>query len=168
MNLFAGLKEAKTFERGVWLKEGQYLVRVKRALFKETRKSGDAFILEFTIEQSSYEKAKKDALKALEGQTFNLQELEKILPNAVGTTASWFQKLQDKDIGYGALKSFAAAILGMDPNDPEFVDQVEGFLEAVCREGAIDGKLIPVEAVVVQTKKGEDFTRHNWGKIVEE
>lgn len=167
-NLFSGLRNAKTFERGVWLQEGLYQVRINRAVFKKTRAKGDAFILEFKIERSNYEEAKQRALKGLEGQKFDLQELEKILPNAPGSSASWYQSLQDPDIGFGALKGFAASILDQKPEDPEFLDAVEGFMDSVVNEGAINGMLIPVETVIVQTKKNEDFTLHKWGKIIEE
>lgn len=167
-NLFAGLKNAKTYDRGVWLKPGTYEIRVKRAIYKKTRTKGDAFILEFTVEKSSYETEKQKALAALAGQSFSLAELDKILPNAAGTSASWYQSLQDMDIGFGSLKGFAANILGEKPEDPEFIEAVEGFLNAVVNEGVINGCLVPVEVVMVKTKKGEDFSRHNWGKIIEQ
>ncbi len=167
-NLFAGLKSAKTFERGTFLKPGSYEVRVKRAIFKKTRTKGDAFILEFTIERSTYEVDKKKAIAAFGTNPFSMQELEKLLPNQEGTTASWYQSLQDLDIGFGALKSFAASILGQKPEDPEFIEQVEGFMNAVVSEGVINGILIPVEAVMVKKKDGGDFTLHKWGTIIEE
>jgi len=167
-NLFAGLKDAKTFERGTFLKPGQYQVRVKRAIFKKTRVKGDAFIMEFTIEKSSYEEEKKKAITALGSNPYSLQDLEKTLPNQPGTTAAWYQSLQDQDIGFGALKSFAANILGRKPEDPEFIDEVEGFLNGVVNDGAINGRLIPVEASQIKTKKDTDFTLHRWGQIIEE
>ena len=38
----------------------------------------------------------------------------------------------------------------------------------MVNEGAINGMLIPVEAIQVKTKKETDFTLHKWGQIVEE
>jgi hypothetical protein len=167
--LFAGLRNAKTSERGVWLKPGQYVVRVKRGIYKVTRKSGDAFILEFLIERSNYESEKRKALEMLQGKTFDMAELEKLMPNQAGSSASWYQSLKDIDIGYGSLKGFAASILGCEPEAPEFIAAVEGFMAAVCQTpGAIDGMLIPVEVVMTETKKKEDFSRHNWGQIIRE
>jgi len=167
-SLFAGLRDAKTFDRGTFLKAGQYEVRVKKAIYKKTRAKGDAFILEFTIEKSNYEEAKKRALAGLTGAAIDLQAIEKTLPNAPGSTASWYQSMQDMDIGFGALKSFAANILGQKPEDPEFIDAVEGFMNAVVAEGVINGMRIPVEVVTVKTKKDTDFSVHNWGRIIEE
>jgi len=167
-SLFAGLRDAKTFERGTFLKEGQYLVRVKRAIYKKTRAKGDAYILEFTIEKSDYEISKKRAIEALGTADYSLQELEKTLPNQEGTTASWYQSLQDLDIGFGALKAFAASILGSKADDKDFIDQVEEFMDATVNDGVINGMLIPVEVVVVKTKKDTDFSLHKWGQIVAE
>jgi hypothetical protein len=167
-NLFAGLKTAKTFERGTFVKPGQYEVRVKRAIYKKTRVKGDAFILEFTIEKSTYEADKKKAIAAMGSNPYSLQDLEKTLPNQAGTSASWFQSLQDMDIGFGALKSFASSILGQKSEDPEFVEAVEGFMNAVVNDGAINGVLLPLEVVMVKTKKETDFSLHKWGQIIEE
>jgi hypothetical protein len=167
-SLFAGLRNAKTFDRGTFLKAGQYEVRVKRAIFKKTRAKGDAFILELTVEKSGYEDAKRKAIAALGTTPYSLAELEKTLPNQPGSSASWYQSLQDMDIGFGSLKSFAANILGQKPEDPEFVESVEGFLDSVVNEGAINGMLIPVEVVLIKTKKDTDFGLHKWGQIVEE
>ena len=171
-NLFAGLREAKTFERGTWLKGSdsgfQYKIRVKKAIFKKTRAKGDAFILEFKIEESNYEIAKKKTIEAFGSTPFNMADLEKILPNQVGSSASWYQSMKDIDIGFGALKSFAACILGQKPEDPEFIEQVEGFMNSVVSDGIIDGMLIPVEVVNVKTKADTDFSLHKWGQIIEE
>ena len=167
-NLFAGLRDAKTFDRGTWLKAGQYEVRVKRAIFKKTRAKGDAYILEFVVEKSTYEVDKKKAIAAFGTTPFDMKELEKALPNQVGTTASWYQSLKDMDIGFGALKAFAASILGQKPEDPEFIEAVEGFMNAVVNEGAINGMLIPVEVVTVKTKADTDFSLHKWGQIIDE
>ena len=167
-NLFSGLKNAKVSERGVWLKEGQYQVRVKKAIYKKTRTKGDAYILEFMIVRSNYDAAKKKAIESMGTTPFDMQELEKLLPNQAGTTASWYQSMQDMDIGFGALKGFAAAILGQKPEDPEFIEAVEGFMNETVSAGALDGVLIPVEVVPVKTKKDADFSLHKWGQIIEE
>jgi len=167
-NLFAGLRDAKTFDRGIWLKTGKYLIRVKRAIFKKTRAKGDAFIMEFAIEKSDYEADKKKAIAAYGTTPFDMKELEKLLPNQAGTSASWYQSLKDMDIGFGALKSFAADILGQKPEDPEFIEAVEGFMNAVVNEGAINGMLIPVEVVPTKKKDGGDFSLHKWGQIIDE
>ena len=167
-NLFAGLRDAKTFERGMFLKAGNYEVRVTKGIYKKTRTKGDAFILEFKIEKSDYEAHKKKAIEAFGAAPFSLADLEKTLPNQAGTTASWYQSMQDMDIGFGALKAFCASILGQKPDNPEFIEGVENFMNAVVSDGAINGSLIPVEVVMIRTKKDTDFSLHKWGQIIEE
>lgn len=166
-NLFAGLRDAKTFDKNPHLRPGQYKIRVTRGIFKKTRSKGDAFILEFKVEESNYEQKKREALSALAGGPVDLQALDKTLPNQAGSAASWYQSLKDTDIGFGALKRFCADILGVEPNDQEFIDQVEGFMNAIVADGAINGMLIPVEVATIQTKEGKDFGLHKWGKIVQ-
>jgi hypothetical protein len=167
-SLFAGLKDAKTFDRGTYLKAGQYEVRIKRALFKKTRANGDAFILEVVVEKSEYEARKKAAIAAFGAQPFDMAALEKTLPNQQGSSATWYQSLKDIDIGFGALKSFASSILGQKPDDPEFIEAVEGFMNSVVNEGLINGFLIPVEVITVKTKKDTDFSLHKWGQIIDQ
>ncbi len=169
-NLFGGLRDAKIYSKGIFLKPGCYEVRVNNAVYKETRKNFDAYILEFTIEKSNYEEAKTEAIRSLGSTPFSLQDFEKTLPNRVGTTASWFQSLQDEDIGFGALKLFAANILDQNVDDADFLDSVETFLTSTVKDrGAIlDGSLIPIEAVMIMTKKNTPFTLHKFGKILEQ
>ena len=183
-SLFAGLKNAKVSERGVFINEGQYKVRVVKALMKHVRKGYDAFILEFKVEESNYSAVKKLKTEGVTLTPADLEALEKTLPNKPGTTASWFQSLADQDIGFGALKGFAAAVMGEDPNNPEFIEQVEQFLTEVVNgsddeiklalkekrppNGALNGCLLPLEAVIITTKKGEPFTLYRFGKLIDE
>src|SRR5271169_537156 len=168
-NLFAGLRGATVSDRAPWLREGQYVIRVKRAIWKVTRTKGDAFILEVMVERSNYQTVKKKHLDTL-GPTLVtplvMADLEKILPNQEQTSASWYQSLKDREVGFGAVKGFAANILGVPSEDPKFLDEVEPFMQAVVQAGAINGMLIPVEVVTTKTKKGEDFSLHKWGQII--
>ena len=164
-NVFAGLRGATVSEKGVWLREGNYVVQVKRAVRKTTRTKGDAFILEFLIVKSNYLEMKTQYIATLQGKEFKMEELEKILPNQAGTSASWYQSLQDKAVGFGAVKGFAASILGVKPEDPAFIEGVETFMAQVCN-GEINGRLIPIETVMTKTAKDKDFTRYNFGVML--
>jgi hypothetical protein len=167
-NLFKGLAAAKTSERGSFFNPGVYTVRVKNVLMKRTRKNFDAFILECTVEKSNYVSSKADAIKSFGDKPYDLAELEKTLPNKEGTTASWFQSLQDADIGFGAIKGFAAAITASDPNDAEFVNGVEALMTSAVEEGSLDGMLLPLEVVAILTKKGTQFSLHRFGAALSE
>jgi hypothetical protein len=164
-NLFAGVRNAKTSERGAFCKPGKYTVKIKRCLNKHTRKGYDAFIVEFEIETSNYVNAKADAVRAMGDKPYDAKALEDLLPNPEGSTASWFQSLADTDIGFGALKGFAANLLGVKPEDPEFLDNVEGFLSEAVSDNALAGTVCPLEVITIKTKKGGDFSLYKFGEM---
>lgn len=165
-NIFAGVSQAKTSERGAFCNPGLYKVKIKRVLLKHTRKNYDAFIVEFEILESNYTTAKADAVRSLGDRPFDAAGLEKTLPNKVGSTASWFQSLQDKDIGFGSIKGFAARVTGQQPESPEFCAEVEGLLEAACdpTDQAFAGWICPLEVIQIQTKKNTAFSLYQWGR----
>src|SRR5690606_36058439 len=53
--------------------------------------------------------------------------------HAPGSKATWFQKLQDKDISFPAIKEFFLALLDVERNNPaeyeEFINSIEELLE---------------------------------------
>jgi len=155
MGIFEGLKHAKTktSDRGVWLNPGVYRVKVAKCIWKQTRSKGEAFIMEMDILKSTYNPQQHvvDGRKIAEA------------PNEAGTRATWYQSCRDRDVGFGALKGFAADITGAKVEDPVFVSAVEGLLEQFL-EGAIDGVELNVEVLKVKTKAGTDFSLHRFKK----
>lgn len=143
--VLSGLKDAKVFDRGAFLDEGVYDVEICRCLVKDTRKSGSAFIVEMKILKSSNPK------------------------HPVGSSASWFQKLTDKDIALGALMEFAAPLMGVDSKDRQRLDSevrpmIEPFIAEALDNGGkgAAGEKVHVEVVKKKTQKGFDFSAHNW------
>ena len=183
-NLFAGLKTAKVSERGIYTNPGKYKVRVNKCIMKHVRKGYDAFICEFVVVESNYLEMRKLRTEGVNFTPEQLEALEKTLPNKPGTTSSWFQPLADKDIGFSALKGFAAAVTGSSPEDPTFVDEVENILSEAVNgteeeiaeakktgrppEGSLNGCLLPLETFIVKTKKDADFTIYKFGQIIDE
>jgi len=163
INLFAGVRNAKTSERGAFLKPGKYKVKINRVVNKRTRKNYDAFIVEFSILESQYAKKKAEAIAALGGREYDPATMELALPSQEGASASWFQSLADIDIGFGSLKSFAAGILGCGSEDPEFLGSVERFLSEAVNANGLNGAVVPLEVVEIQTKKGGTFSLHKFG-----
>jgi len=164
---FAGLKNAQVTVRTPKLTEGRYLVRVKSATWKSVRVPVGSFkfFLEFKVEQSN----RPDIIErfATESAADYEARLAKA-PTAVGTTAAWGQSCADPAVGFGALKGFLANITGQNPEDPAFCDQVEGLLEKVVQENALEGSLLPVETQSITTTKGFPFVKHTWGREVDE
>jgi len=146
MGLFSGIEKAEISERGKYISPG-FLgkLRVKKTLAKESVKSGLAFIVEFDVLES------------------NLDE------HPVGSSATWFQKMQDKTVAFPAIKAFVAAVSGVHPGDRDAMAEINAEMENILDEAtsnetnnALVGQEVNLETFSTKTKKGFDFTRHNW------
>jgi len=169
-NLFPGLRDAKTVTKTPYLRPGKYEVQVRRASYFPVLAGGHGFVLEFNILKSNYEDKLTEALKALTGQPYKLEELNKTLPNKVDTIASWYVAIkpgvQGQQLGWGNLKQFAADITSTDVDSPDFLAEVEMFISQIVQLGALNGAVLPVETFYTKTKAGGDFTRHVWGSMI--
>jgi hypothetical protein len=141
---FSGMKNAKTYDTGKYLSPGLYVVEVTKCLVKDTRASGTSFIAELKIVESNND------------------------DHAVGSSATWFQKMVDKDIAYPAIMEFIMAVMGIDKSDKErekqFRDEVEELMDsAVGDENVLAGMHVALETFYKTTKgKGLQFTVHKW------
>jgi len=149
MGNFGGIGKTELFERGVFLTPGGgYTLEIDTILLKETRKAGLAFIVEFKV-------------------------LESTLPNhAEGSKATWFQKMQDKDVAFPAITEFFIALYDIPRKGEdydEFMESLEDVLDGVTEdleegeEHPLKGKQIKCTTHTKLTKgKGVEFTVHNW------
>lgn len=150
-NPLAGVGRAELFEKGKYLNPGLYTLSVKKTIFKATRKSGDAFIVEFEVLESSDEEN-----------------------HPVGSTCTWYQGLRDKEVAFPAIKDFMRNLLGIDPDDKkameEFANGIDSTLkQAIDKPDLLADNRIRVETYIIQTKgKGLDFTVHKWSPYEEE
>ena len=144
--LWAGLKDAQTFERGTFLKPGSYTLRIVNGLTKNTIKSGEAFIIEFEVLETT------DPVN-----------------HPVSSKCSWFQKLSNVPVAFGAIKEFLAAVYGYDLRtmkprfDAEMGPQIEA-IAAAATDGRnfLAGQIVKVQTEQTKTQKQQDFTRHTW------
>jgi len=141
----SGLKNAKTFERGAYLGVGAYQLQigkfVLRAGEKATRKSGDALIVEFEVKRTSNP------------------------AHPVGSKATWYQSLKDKDVAYGAIKEFLYAVLKAETKEQQaLVDEtIEKVLDDAIDNGKLNGFVVDVQTSMKKTAgRGLDFTVHAW------
>ncbi len=148
----SGLKEAQTFDRGTFLQEGSYTLKIEKVLSKDTVKSGNAFIVEFTVVAS------------------NKQE------HPIGQRVTWFQKTQNKMVAFGAIKEWVAAVMGYDLKTPaskmkfdaECVPQIEAIVTAAEATGYLNGQIVKCQVDKVMTQptpqspQGNPFSRHTW------
>lgn len=171
MGAFSGLRDAKMFERGTPLSARKlganpahdknqpesdknepflwapqtFVLEIEKCLLKKTRKSGMGFIVEMRVLEPSPDP----------------------IAHPVGSKRSWFQKMEDADVAFGAIKQFAAAASGVNPNDKEAVKTqiepyVEDTMEQACDEGknALKGAKLKAEVAHKRTQKNFEFSQH--------
>lgn len=145
---FAGLQSAQVFEKGVFLETGVYSLQIDKVILKDTRKSGSALIAEAIILESNNPKY------------------------PVGSKASWFQSLRDKDVAFGAIKQFIYSVLGKElPRDKEEITtkidpNIEALIVRAVEENCLRGAKVRVQVTNKKTQKGLDFSAHlfyPWG-----
>ncbi len=144
--LWSGLKDAQTFERGTFLKPGAYTLKIVNGLTKTTIKSGEAFIMEFEVLESS-----------------------DLVNHPIGSKASWFQKLANVPVAFGAIKEFIAAVYGYDLRtmkaqfEAQICPQIEAYAAAATDgRNYLAGQIVKCQTEQTKTQKQMDFTRHVW------
>jgi hypothetical protein len=155
MGLFDGIGNAETFERGKFFPPGfRGVVVVERTIAKESVKSGVGFIVECRV---------VDVTRAGE-------EGHEKSPVVVGEKRTWWQGMTDKTVAFPALKAWAAAMAGytLDQTD-EIENDVAPELERMMTEATnnpadndLVGVSVNLETWNKKTKKGTDFTVHDW------
>lgn len=136
MSDFAGIENAKTSDRLPNLTAGcSYILRAESNKKFKSRKGETFFAAEFTIIESSGPNA-----------------------NAPGTQASWLVKMTGNDSALGNIKGYVAALI----HEP--VKNVSAAMcdELVGEDNPAAGKNVRVSTMLVPTKKGGEFTLHNF------
>lgn len=150
MGLFSGIEKAEISERGKYISPGFVgRLKVRKTLAKDSVKSGLAFIVEFDVLES------------------NLDE------HPVGSSATWFQKMQDKTVAFPAIKAFVAAVAGFHPGDKAGIEAEIGPNMSTLLDDATEnetsnalvGQEVKCETFSTKTKKGFDFTAHKWTPV---
>lgn len=162
MGLFDGAGDAPLFDRGRFLPSGfKGVLEVKRTIAKESVKSGVGFICEFEV--ISVERP---------GDPEN-----ELSPVREGEKRSWWQGMTDKTVAFPSLKAWAGAVAGYAPHEKEAIEEAIGgatlgdmLNEATEHPAENDfvGAWVGCETHMIQTKKGNDFTVHNWFPYVED
>jgi hypothetical protein len=144
MGQFSDVGSAEIYQKGAFFKPGSYTVEIKKCLVKDARK-GKMFIVECKILASN-----------------NAEEKP-------GDSRTWLQKMTNPDVARPALKAFALAAVGVDPQDAAKVkavpsNEVEDVLDAACdaTKQALKGRTLKLEVAMVKTKDGRDFSLHTF------
>lgn len=126
---------------------GQFVVEIHRALVKDTRKSGLAYIVEFDIRESSDPDVK------------------------VGSRRMWFQSMKERETAFKSLAGFLHAALGLDPvKDKEQIDRdikpiQEQLLDETVEKNSLSGVTLRVETNTILKKDGSPFTLHSFRPV---
>jgi hypothetical protein len=145
--IFDGVGDAKLFERGRFFKpDFDGVVVVKRTIAKQTRAKGPAFIVEMEVLESNHPE------------------------HPVGFRGSWFQKLNDKDIAYSALKAWAAACFKFHSHQQAAIDeQLAPVLDDLLNNAAASpdnndfvGVRLRLVTTLRKTREDKDFTTYDF------
>jgi len=137
---FGRIEQSDPSQGGIYPEAGLYPCLYVQALkMIRSRKGEDLFIAEFDI----------------------IESMVQLRPK--GTKMSWAVNFRH-DASPGNVKSFLAALMGVDPGAVD----AEGSRHAVSENNPCRGRLIRLEAVQVKTKAGNDFTRCNWTALPDE
>lgn len=149
--------QAQVFGRGRYLKDGRYTLRFLKMYTIETRKSGHALVAEFNVESSNNDE----------------------IPE--GTKRNWYQSLGDKDIAFPAVKEFMLSLLNVDQEDEDEMEEFDSKLDVRlekysdskwqnldAKKHPLHGRLINCECYIKETKKGGEFTVHDWSPCDDE
>jgi hypothetical protein len=151
MGAFSGIGNAQVWNQGgnYLAPDGEYLLAIRKMQVIKTRAKGLAFVVNFKVLESS-------------------------LPNLVpvGSSADWFQSLQDPDIGLSSVKGFMAALLAVNLSNPpekmEFDESLEQILEEATEYSGPEAghplydHQIRCSTVMKMTKQDREFTQHRW------
>lgn len=151
-SIWDGIENAQIFDRGKYVKANfSGVIVVRSTIAKTTRAQGLAFIVEMEILET------------------NMSE-----EHAVGSKATWFQKMSDKQVAFSAVLEWAAACIGVRANEK---DRIESEVRPVIKElmdyattnptnNEFVGTKLRLDAVATKTKKDSDFTRYDFTPYV--
>ena len=146
---FAGLNQAEAFAKGKFFKPGDYELRVKQVLAKQTQRSGLCTIVAFEILASTHPEY------------------------PVGGEASWVQPMKNPSIALSAIKEFLCALACLEPGrdvariKAELDPYAAAAFEAACGDSnPFMGMLVNLNAFERLTQQKTTFTVHAWKAAV--
>jgi hypothetical protein len=145
--MFSGIENAEIFERGNYIVPNyRGILEVKSVIKKKTRRSGEAFIVEFEVITSNRDE------------------------HPVGSKVTWFQKLSDTMVAFPSIKALVAALCGFESFQKSEIEatvspNLDNLLTEACKSPSkndLVGQKVSVVTTQIKTQKGLDFTRHDW------
>jgi hypothetical protein len=139
-DVYSKIKKSSVSNGGVYFQPGVYLVEIKKAFFKESRKAAVLLIVECSILESDC--AERPA----------------------GSDVTWTCNMS-LDSGPGNCKAFIAATAGIPSDDTKRIDDevTDEVMDSLFGEdNMLGGMRMKVQATDVDTKAGGKFTKLFW------
>ena len=144
---FQGIGNAQITERLPKFRDGFVgIVQIARTEVVRTRNAGDKLFVEVVVAESNDPGT-----------------------HPVGQRYSWGQSLLDANVSGGALKSFLAAVAGVDVSDKDKMAQLEPQMDPVMTQAvaqpdnnALTGRYVRLETRHTKTQNNRDFIVHTW------
>jgi hypothetical protein len=154
-SVWDGIEHANIYDRGRFAEPNfNGVVRVVKTIYKQTRASGVAFIVELEVEKTNLE------------------------AHPVGSKMSWYQGMNDLDIGLGAVLEWVAACLGMEKSHKAEIKELQTkknpangrpvlaeLLDEACNKPDTNdfvGTRLRLSTRTRKTKKDTDFTVYDF------
>lgn len=157
MRRFKGISKIKTNQGGLYFLEGDYTVEIEAVKWQTNRKKQEQFIIEAKVVESTNP------------------------DRAPGCRPSHILTIRE-DIAetiWGNIKQAAGALMGLEdpdnfvPSEWDLDMDVDEFWETsleemVSKDNPYKGTIIKLNCATIQTREGNDFTKHVWGPVVKE
>lgn len=146
-SLMARIAKAKTFAGGNIIKDGKYTFTVLR-LFINNGHKGNCFIAEMRVDSAE-------------------QVNPKVVPNPVGSTASYVLNLDKNESAPGNCKAYVLALLGAKEEEVS-TDELAATIEELVDEKTNPARGMRIKdetfSKIIQkgANAGKDFTGHRW------
>jgi hypothetical protein len=143
-NPWQDLATAQVFEKGNYLKPGDYKVRIGLILTKNTERSGTGLIVEMTILESNNPS------------------------HQIGSKGTWFQGLKDKRPAMTAIKEFMMGVMGCPIEqqaafDAQYAAQLPSLMLRAEHEHIFRDQTVQVKVHLIRTKERKAiFSVHTW------
>lgn len=136
--IFGGIQNAQVSRQGVYLREGNHILRVKRCKLQQSQKDSSKWF--FVAE---------------------MQVVDTDCPaHSVGEEVTWLQDMNkpNRSGALGNIKGFAVAF---DPEPGANVTEAE--MTAIVEEnGPLEGLCVRAQGILIPTKANGQFTKFNW------
>ena len=151
MGMFDGMATAEVFEKGKFFAPGEYDLKVKKMIGKNTQRAGYCVIVEFTILASDHPEF------------------------PVGSDASWVQPMRHQQAALSSLKEFLIALAGLRLEDKAQIASFSAqspivFDHAISAANPFAGLGIHLSAFTRAIQNGPNagkpFTVHAWRPLV--